>query len=287
MSNTALVGGNGGSPFSKSCPTGSYLKMLSGTTGDNVNHLCASCSNGTILGCYGKPPSLTAPLPAGVSPYTISFDGPMNSYYMAGSTYLTKIGNYGKGSDPRTDVYCPEGTYINGIAGRSGDLIDKLGFTCSTPVFTPPPALTPTMPTVVDITPAPGLTQPPSIAIPTSMPPVSVSMPGVGPVMVNAVPTVPPSSVVDPAAAMAAAMAASANGATKTNGTAGTAKESTIKTSNTLLYIMLVVVAILLGGVAYSHLGRSRPNNMPYPNMPYPGQPYPGQPYPGQPYPGR
>lgn len=231
-SNTATFGGEGGTPFRKSCPGDAYLSKMTGATGENVYQICGTCSDGTNLGCYGGVgfPDQT--------PYTITFDQPVRSFYgSSNGKYVNNIGGIGQKTGVATEVFCPDGSYINGLNGKSGSWIDNIGFTCSAVkptsspiVYTPPPALTPTMPVVVQdtSTTAPGLVYPPPTVQVAAQ--VSTSTPG-------------------------ASIAPSASTTTAT---------STITTSNIFLYILLFVVAVLLGAVVYTNYGnRSNPYNQP------------------------
>ena len=230
-SNTATFGGEGGAPFRKSCPGDAYLSKMTGATGENVYRICGTCSDGTDLGCYGGDgfPNQT--------PYTITFDQPVRSFYgSSNGKYVNNIGGIGQRTGVATEVFCPDGSYINGLNGKSGSWIDNIGFTCSAVkptsspiVYTPPPALTPTMPVVVqDATTAPGLVYPP------------------------------------PTVQVAAQVSPSTPGASIAPAASTTTATSTITTSNTFLYILLFVVAVLLGAVVYTNYGnRSNPYNQP------------------------
>lgn len=119
-SNTELRGGDGGNAFgARSCPDGEIINRIYGGAGDNLDRVCASCSDGTDLGCVGG---------GGGGGY--SYTGPFTSISgRSGAINDRLISSGGSGGNPYTST-CPSGKYIVGYQGRAGALVDKLGFIC-------------------------------------------------------------------------------------------------------------------------------------------------------------
>jgi hypothetical protein len=113
-------GGWGGNDFGRhSCPDGEVIKTISGRAGQAVDQICARCTDGTELGCYGG---------GNGSPW--SRDGPFTSAYgRSGDGVDSLFGSGGNGGNGWSGI-CPTGKYLTGIRGRGADLVDSIGFEC-------------------------------------------------------------------------------------------------------------------------------------------------------------
>ena len=108
-------GGWGGNDFGRhSCPDGEVIKTISGRAGQAVDQICARCTDGTELGCYGG---------GNGSPW--SRDGPFTSAYgRSGDGVDSLFGSGGNGGNGWSGI-CPTGKYLTGIRGRGAELVDR------------------------------------------------------------------------------------------------------------------------------------------------------------------
>lgn len=119
-SDTGNVGGGGGDYFGKpTCPDGHVIVQISGRSGAKVDQICAKCSDGSSLGCFGG---------GGGNPFVVN--GPFTSVSgRQGAIVDQVLGAGGGGGSPWTKS-CPAGKYMVGITGRTGSVVDQLGFVC-------------------------------------------------------------------------------------------------------------------------------------------------------------
>lgn len=113
-------GGGGGNDFGRhSCPDGEVIKTISGRAGGRIDQICASCTDGTSLGCYGG---------GGGNPFTRS--GPFTSAYGRAGGGIDNLFDAGGGGGDGWADGCPTGRYLTGIRGRAGGRVDRIGFEC-------------------------------------------------------------------------------------------------------------------------------------------------------------
>jgi len=118
-SDTGNVGGGGGDYFGKSaCPDGHVIVQISGRSGSKLDQICAKCSDGTSLGCFGG---------GGGSPFVVN--GPFKSVSGRAGSVVDQILGAGGGGNAWTKS-CPAGKYVVGITGRTGSVVDQVGFVC-------------------------------------------------------------------------------------------------------------------------------------------------------------
>lgn len=116
-----MYGGNGGTAFGPvTCPDGEYIKTFYGRGGSYVDQVCATCSDGTQLGCYGG---------GGGDPWSNN-QGPYISMYGRGAGYVDNLLGIGGGGGDPWGMTCPTGRVVVGMNGRAARYVDKIGFTC-------------------------------------------------------------------------------------------------------------------------------------------------------------
>lgn len=120
----AYAGGGGGGSFEKACPDGEFIQQFSGRSGQYVDRICAKCTDGTDLGCYGGQGGSTEW--NSTAPTKTGFD----KISVRANEFLDNIFGYGgPGGNPQT-LSCDPGYHIAGIYGRAGGWVDGLGVTC-------------------------------------------------------------------------------------------------------------------------------------------------------------
>lgn len=115
-----ILGNWGGSNFgSPTCPKGEVIVEISGRSGSEVDKICAKCSDGTNLGCYGG---------NGGSPYI--YNGPFNEISLRVGERIDKIFNSGgNGGGPYTGKCGPD-RYLVGFSGSADSRVKGLRFIC-------------------------------------------------------------------------------------------------------------------------------------------------------------
>lgn len=128
MGNT--VGGSGGNPFQFSCPSGSYVTAMQGRAGSQLDAIQVSCQGGMKSPVYGggggDPWGVGGP--SGFSAVGIYADDKVNGIAiqpMNGAALAEGTQSGGK----TLSVGCGS-KRITGIRGRSGSMVDNLGFDC-------------------------------------------------------------------------------------------------------------------------------------------------------------
>jgi hypothetical protein len=126
-------GGSGGTSFGeKVCPTGSYVSEINGRTGAWMDQVCAKCSDGTDLGCYGSDthPGDTlkwaSPLEGPFNELNIIHGPPFDNYVSGINQYKGFTG----GGSTTSNLKCESAQKIVGITGSSGTFVDNLGVVC-------------------------------------------------------------------------------------------------------------------------------------------------------------
>lgn len=119
--NSSAYGGNGGTAFGPvTCPDGEYVTAFSGRGGRYIDKVCARCSDGTDLGCYGG---------NGGDPWSNN-QGPYSGVSGRAGSYVDNLLGVGGGGGDPWSVGCPSGTVVVGIHGRGAGYVDKIGVTC-------------------------------------------------------------------------------------------------------------------------------------------------------------
>lgn len=122
-------GGNGGQPFTYNCPSGAYVTRVDGRSGDRLDAIKVTCSDGSTsipFGGNGGAP-FTVTNPAGFSSVGIRSGDKIDSLTLTGQSGQTTLG----GNGGAAAMFDCAGGKINGISGRSGSEVDALGFKCN------------------------------------------------------------------------------------------------------------------------------------------------------------
>lgn len=141
---TASVGGPNGSEFKAThvCPTGTRVVSFQGTSGNFLNQITATCSDGTILGPFGQDPGshsylLNQCARSGIQSLATTFgDSKSSAQFVYSIQPVCSDGTRDVTSSPSAQtgasqiLTCPSGTVAVGIDGRSGFWIDKLSLLC-------------------------------------------------------------------------------------------------------------------------------------------------------------
>ena len=293
MYTTSSYGGSEGIPYNKSCPNGATVNRLYGYAGTKIHQVCGSCSDGTDLGCRGGRNMADNPVP-----YDTKFASPISSVSGYSDELVNMLGNVGTPTGTPFTVSCPSGSYINGLNLRASNYVNNIGFTCNAPaIVDTPPALTPTMPTVVEsnstigvvptvpvVANVPAVANVPEFAIPRVM--IGSSSPAQGathsaadPAMIEAlkkvaaveawaktVPSGTSRSVMTDDSGKTTTILTSPDGTTKTTTVYPSGKEETvvkarIQSNNLFLYILIMIVFVFLGGVLYSNAKNTTNNS--------------------------
>lgn len=102
------------------CPDGEYVSRIFGGAGRYLDRICATCSDGTELGCIGNTDKET----------NYSYNGPFQSIWGNAGRWVDSVfGSGGDGGGPY-GLGCPDEHVIVGIHGSSGDIVNEMGFTC-------------------------------------------------------------------------------------------------------------------------------------------------------------
>lgn len=121
-------GGSGGQPFTFNCPSGAYITRFDGRSGDRLDAIKATCSDGSSsipFGGNGGSP-YTIANPAGFSGLGVRSGDRIDALTLTGQSGPVTVGGNG-GSAAMFDC---SGGRINGISGRSGSEVDALSFKC-------------------------------------------------------------------------------------------------------------------------------------------------------------
>ena len=119
--NTQLYGGTSGVDFGPvTCADGEYINRFYGRSSDVINRLCATCSDGQNLGCYG-----------GGGGYDWSQNqGPYASINGRHGTQINNIQGIGGWSGSPFNAVCPANSVVVGYYGKTNDIVNSLGFVC-------------------------------------------------------------------------------------------------------------------------------------------------------------
>ncbi len=140
-SKTESLGGTGGKEFEYNCPAGEYVNEISYRSGDGLDSIGVKCTNNknaatnAVSNLYGG---------SGGNPGSFNFPEGIGSFYVTGNSL---VGNITPGTElsPNTtkggkavgvfagstkQLSCPANSKIAGIYGKSGSLVDMLGFNC-------------------------------------------------------------------------------------------------------------------------------------------------------------
>ncbi len=96
------------------CKDGEYITRIEGRSGSHVDQLGATCSDGQKLGPHGYS--------GGGSPYAIN--GPFKALDLVADGWVDGIFDFGAPQhNKRVKLACPDGKYIVGYEGRSGEYL--------------------------------------------------------------------------------------------------------------------------------------------------------------------
>ncbi len=137
---SSLYGGKGGvSDYKFSCPSGEHVTAFYGASSSHLNSLGIRCSDKSTFGPTGGTGGLGK---------DISCDTGFPTTMVYADTYVDAINptcrlfgetqyKFGNSTGTKNDFSCPSGSVITGIAGKSGDYVDSIQFTCGAPKLDP------------------------------------------------------------------------------------------------------------------------------------------------------
>jgi len=136
LSSSPVYGGAGGGDYSGICPTGSFVKSISGWGDGAIGKLMMFCDNGSLLGPFGWGEGAAVEgqdCSSGFSSTSVTsgtYVGKIEP--ICDSTRFKAIGTaQGGGSGQSATFTCPGTQKLVGVKGRSGLLLDSVSFLCA------------------------------------------------------------------------------------------------------------------------------------------------------------